>query len=84
MWGSVDNEAMNTAEAIFTAFMIPAFIATAIYFVVIYRKRRGAVSKHPHLAPRASRSRDLGNNGSSGPNATRANGGYNGGGGFGG
>jgi predicted ester cyclase len=31
MWASVDNAAMNTAEAIFTALMIPAFIATAIY-----------------------------------------------------
>ena len=73
---------MNTAEAIFAAVVIAALIATAIYFVVVYRKKGGAVNKHPHFDPRASRSRDLGNNGGSSLNATRANGGYNGGGGL--
>lgn len=74
-----DNEAMDTAQTVFAAFMITALIATAIYFVVIYRKG-SAANKHPHFESNATRNHELGNDGRYYPNATRVNGGYNGGG----
>ena len=75
---------MDTAQTIFATFIIAAVIATGFYFVVIYRKKRGVVNKHPHFDPHASHNHNPGNNGGSNPTATRVNGGYNGGGGLGG
>ncbi|MCI9869469.1 hypothetical protein [Arthrobacter humicola] len=69
---------MDTTQAVITALIITALIATVVYFVV--RKKVGAGNKHPHFEPRATRDRELGNDGRYYPNATRVNGGYNGGG----
>ena len=73
---------MDTFQAVFAAFMIAALIATAIYFAAIYRRKTGAGNKHPHFEPRATRDHNPGNDGRNYPNATRVNGGYNGGGGL--
>jgi len=73
---------MDTTLTVIAAFVITAVIATAIYFLVLQRKKGGAVNKHPHFEPRATRDRELGNDGRNYPNATRVNGGYSGGGGF--
>ncbi|GIU57757.1 hypothetical protein [Arthrobacter sp. NicSoilC12] len=73
---------MDTTQTVFAAFVITALVATAIYFLVIQRKKAGAGNKHPHFEPRAKRDRELGNDGRNYPNATQVNGGYNGGGGL--
>lgn len=71
---------MDTTQTVIAAFVITALIATAIYFLVIKRKKAGVGNKHPHFD--AIRDRELGNDGRNYPNATRVNGGYNGGGGL--